>query len=82
VNGRKAILLVSSGVDTFSKTTYQDVLKTARASDSPVYAIRLAPSLREYVMINEPAGPLPYIDWSKGEMVMVDSVAAAKKMAK
>jgi VWFA-related protein len=77
VNGRKAILMVSSGVDTFSKTSYQDVLKAARASDSPIYAISLAPSLREYLVINEQSGPLAHIDWSKADRGLQQIAAAS-----
>jgi hypothetical protein len=76
VNGRKAIVLVSSGVDTFSKTSYQDVLNSARASDSPVYGISLAPSLHEYVIINEQAGPIAHTDWAKADR-RVQEIAAA-----
>ena len=39
IAGKKAILLVSSGVDTFSKTRYDAVLKKVQASDTPIYAI-------------------------------------------
>jgi VWFA-related protein len=81
VNGRKAILLVSSGLDTFSKTTYQDVLKTARASDSPIYAISLAPSLHEYVIINEQAGPMAHIDWGKADRRLQEIASASRGRA-
>ncbi|HWP84923.1 MAG TPA: VWA domain-containing protein [Terriglobia bacterium] len=39
IAGKKAIVLVSSGVDTFSKTRYDAVLKKVQASDTPIYAI-------------------------------------------
>jgi len=39
VNGRKAIILVSSGIDTFSKANYQLVLEASRASATPIYTI-------------------------------------------
>ncbi len=39
IDGKKAILLVSSGVDTFSRTRYTDALDIVKASDTPVYAI-------------------------------------------
>lgn len=39
IAGKKAIVLVSSGVDTFSKTRYGDVLDKVKASDTPIYAI-------------------------------------------
>jgi len=49
VQGRKAIiaivgasgsrLLGTTGVDTFSKITYEDMLKIAKASETPIYAV-------------------------------------------
>jgi hypothetical protein len=64
-------------VDTFSKTTYQDVLKTAHASGSPIYAISLAPSLHEYVIINEQAGPMAHIDWGKADRRLQEIASAS-----
>ena len=39
IAGKKAILVVASGVDTFSKTRYGDVLDKVKASETPIYAI-------------------------------------------
>jgi len=39
IAGKKAIVLVASGVDTFSRTRYGDVLDKVKASDTPIYAI-------------------------------------------
>lgn len=39
IDGKKAIVLISSGVDTFSKTRYDKVLDQVKASDTPIYAI-------------------------------------------
>ena len=47
VNGRKAILLISSGIDTFSKASYQDALNAAQASDTPIYVLGLVQVLRQ-----------------------------------
>ncbi|MBI2815718.1 MAG: VWA domain-containing protein [Acidobacteria bacterium] len=48
IDGKKAILLISSGVDTFSKTRYDHVLKQVQASDTPVYAIGTGQAVREW----------------------------------
>jgi len=48
IEGKKAILLISSGVDTFSKTRYDQALKKVQASDTPIYAIGTGQALREY----------------------------------
>ncbi len=46
LEGRKAIVLLSSGVDTFSKLTYDKARKIIQDSAVPVYAIGLMQALR------------------------------------
>jgi Ca-activated chloride channel family protein len=67
VSGRKAIVLISSGVDTFSKTTFEDVLKVARSSDTPVYVIGLGAILRELAELPGSAAPSARLDWRRAE---------------
>jgi Ca-activated chloride channel homolog len=57
VHGRKAVIAVVTGIDTFSKLTYDQCLKIMRASDTPVYPI----SLLEYISlrVNAPNGGIP-----------------------
>jgi hypothetical protein len=43
---RKVLLVISSGLDTFSKATYQDTLRAAGPSRMPIYAIDLGPVIR------------------------------------
>ena len=66
VAGRKAILLVSSGIDTFSKTTYRDVLAAARDSGTPIYAIDIGPVLRQ-AQQSSTMGPSARIAWRSAE---------------
>jgi len=47
VHGRKAVVAVVSGMDSFSKLTYDQCLKIVRASDTPIYPI----SILEYITI-------------------------------
>jgi Ca-activated chloride channel family protein len=63
--GRKALVLISSGVDTFSKAKYEDVLKAVRECQTPVYVINIGPILRSA----EELSPQPYarVDWSRAE---------------
>ena len=44
--GKKSILLISSGVDTFSRTRYDAVLKLAQSSSTPIYAIGTGQAVR------------------------------------
>ena len=46
IEGRKAILLMSSGVDTFSKITYDKARRIVQDAGVPIYAISLLQSLR------------------------------------
>ncbi len=41
IKGRKAIIAICSGIDTFSKLTYPEMLKIARASDTPIYPVSI-----------------------------------------
>jgi VWFA-related protein len=52
VHGRKAIVAIVTGVDTFSKLTYDQTLKIVRASDTPIYPI----SILEFMTIRSPRG--------------------------
>jgi VWFA-related protein len=47
IQGRKAILLVCTGFDTFSKLTYGEMLKIVRGSNTPIYPV----STLEFVSI-------------------------------
>jgi Ca-activated chloride channel homolog len=46
IEGRKAILLISSGVDTFSKITFDKARKMLQEDGVPIYAIGLLQSLQ------------------------------------
>jgi VWFA-related protein len=48
IAGKKAIVLVASGVDTFSRTNYGKVLEKVKASDTPIYAIGTGQAARLY----------------------------------
>ena len=46
IEGKVAILLVSSGLDTFSRHTYEEALNKCKASNASVYAIGLGQNFR------------------------------------
>jgi Ca-activated chloride channel homolog len=64
VSGRKAVLLISTGLDTFSHARFDDVLRAAQQSATPVYCIGLAASARGLLGTS---GPLARIDWTRAE---------------
>lgn len=67
VTGRKAIILVSSGIDTFSKANYQQVLEAARASVTPIYTIGLVHLMQRESAVYGTTAPFARIDWPAAE---------------
>ena len=65
VKGRKAIVLITSGIDTFSKAHYEDARKAAEESDAPIYVISLTQVLRQIMQMQD--RPLVNVDWDKLE---------------
>jgi VWFA-related protein len=52
VKGRKAILLICTGYDTFSKLTYDQILKIVKSSDTVIYPV----SILEFMTVRSPRG--------------------------
>jgi Ca-activated chloride channel homolog len=63
VASRKAMLVISTGLDTFSHVTFQDVLAAAGSGATPIYSLCLA-GLVEHSIVST-ASPLAKIDWSR-----------------
>jgi VWFA-related protein len=77
LKGRKAIMLISSGIDTSSKTKREDVLKAAENSDTPIYAVSLAPELRQTALTLGSAEPYARIDWRQVEGRLLEIARAS-----
>jgi VWFA-related protein len=67
VSGRKAIILVSTGLDTFSKATFQQVLDAARNSATPIYTIGLVHLVQRESATYGASAPFARIDWNSAE---------------
>jgi len=52
IKGRKAIVALCSGFDTFSKLNYDQMLKIAKASATPIYPV----SILEWLAVRTPGG--------------------------
>jgi VWFA-related protein len=52
IKGRKAILVICTGFDTFSKLTYDQILKIVRSSDTMIYPV----SILEFLTVRSPRG--------------------------
>jgi hypothetical protein len=60
------VVLISSGLDNFSKATYQDALNAATNADSPIYVVGLTEVLRNYAEVYG-HNPVVRVDWKKAE---------------
>jgi len=67
VSGRKAIILVTSGVDTFSKANFQQVMQAAQDSGTPIYSIGLGPLMQLECAVYGESAPFARIDWTGAE---------------
>ena len=66
-HGRRALLLFSSGIDTFSKASYAEALGAAGRSDVPIYALNVGPVLRSEVSLYGHNAPYTRLDWQGAE---------------
>jgi hypothetical protein len=64
VSSRRALLVISTGIDTFSRATFDDVLKKAEAANTPVYVIGLGDVARQAIL-DVSRGPLARVDWKE-----------------
>ena len=64
IQGRKALLVISTGIDTFSRATFDEVVRHARQVQTPVYVIGLDDVARRAVL-DTSRGPLARVDWNR-----------------
>jgi Ca-activated chloride channel homolog len=60
--GRKALLMITTGVDTFSKTTFDDLLSKARTGNVPIYVVGEGALVRR--RLSPTHGPFARVDWA------------------
>jgi VWFA-related protein len=71
IEGRKEIILISSGVDTFSKLTYDKILKKIKATPNvTIYAISTGFLWREYMSARGGLGSMREMDYLQGDNQM------------
>jgi VWFA-related protein len=70
IEGRKAVVLIASGVDTFSKLTYDKARKAVQNAGVPIYAIGLMQALREYIDARGGLGPIARMDFLQADNQM------------
>jgi len=68
IEGRKAIVLLSSGIDTFSKLTFDKARRAIQDNGIPIYAIGLLQSQR--IMAEPRMGPVANLDFLQADNEM------------
>ncbi len=67
VAGKRGIVLISTGIDTFSKITYDTILKKVRAGEVPIYPIGLMQMIRELYDARGWIGPIQRMDFLQAD---------------
>jgi VWFA-related protein len=71
LEGRKYIILVSTGKDTFSKLNLDQILKKLKnTKDITIYAVSIGRELREWLDAHGYAGGMQQIDWLQADNQM------------
>jgi VWFA-related protein len=65
IEGRKAILLIASGLDTFSKLTYDKARKATQEAGVPIYSIEMLQI--ERIMAESSMGAIQNLDFLQGD---------------
>jgi len=67
IEGRRAILLISSGIDTFSKITFDQTRKRLQEAGVPIYAIGLMQTIRELADARGGMGAMQRMDFLQAD---------------
>jgi len=70
IEGRKAIVLLSTGVDTFSKLTFDKTRKALQNAGVPIYGIGLMQTYRELLDAYGYMGPIARLDFLQADNQM------------
>lgn len=70
IEGRKAIMLISSGVDTFSQLTFDKTRRALQNAGVPIYALGLMQALREYYDAAGAMGAIARLDFLQADNQM------------
>jgi hypothetical protein len=62
--GRRAIVVITTGIDTFSRTTFDELLARVRDAQIPIYCLSLADIARSRTL-NTKIGPLSRVNWNR-----------------
>lgn len=67
IEGRKAILLIASGIDTFSKLTFDKARRSLQSSGVPIYAVSILQVARELADARGGMGAIQRLDFLQAD---------------
>lgn len=67
IEGRKAILYIGSGMDTFSKITFDETRRRLQTAGVPIYGLGTLQSLREWYDSRGAMGPIARLDFLQAD---------------
>jgi VWFA-related protein len=70
IEGRKAIVLLASGIDTFSKITFDQTRKKLQQAGVPIYAVGLMQAIREMYDARGMMGSIARMDFLQADNEM------------
>jgi len=70
IEGRKAIVVIASGMDTFSKLTFDKTRKSLQAAGVPIYALGTLQALREWYDARGAMGSIQRLDFLQADNQM------------
>lgn len=70
IEGRKSIIVISSGVDTFSRRTFKEARQQIQDAGVTVHAIGLMQALREWYDARQMLGPIARMDFLQADNQM------------
>ncbi len=70
IEGRKAIVLIASGLDTFSKLTFDQTRRKLQEAGVPIYGIGILQAMREWMDARGWLGPIARMDFLQADNQM------------
>ena len=70
IEGRKSIVVIASGIDTFSKLTFGETRRKLNVAGVPIYAIGMMQALREWADARGYLGPIARLDFLQADNQM------------
>ena len=70
IEGRRAIVVIASGIDTFSKLTFDKIRQIVQTGGTAIYAVGLMQALREWYDARGYMGPIARMDFLQADNQM------------